>query len=60
MKANAKKALAFFSCLKKKGVHFNGEMKRFYITNYRNYHIEEQYKVSTINKKVNSIQLVDK
>jgi integrase/recombinase XerD len=46
---------AFVTFLEEKGVDFNGEMKRFYITSYRNYLIEQQYELSTINKKVNSI-----
>ncbi|NRT79268.1 tyrosine-type recombinase/integrase [Clostridium beijerinckii] len=46
---------AFVAFLEEKGVDFNGEMKRFYITSYRNYLIEQQYELSTINKKVNSI-----
>ncbi|MDU4853948.1 MAG: tyrosine-type recombinase/integrase [Clostridioides difficile] len=47
---------AFLAFLESKGVDFNGEMKRFYITSYRKYLIENQYELSTINKKVNSIQ----
>jgi integrase/recombinase XerD len=46
---------AFVPFLESKGVDFNGEMKRFYITSYRNYLIENQYELATINKKVNSI-----
>jgi len=46
---------AFVTFLEEKGVDFNGEMKRFYITSYRNYLIENQYELATINKKVNSI-----
>lgn len=46
---------AFVVFLEEKGVDFNGEMKKFYITSYRNYLIEQQYELSTINKKVNSI-----
>jgi integrase/recombinase XerD len=51
---------AFVTFLEGKGVDFNGEMKRFYITSYRNYLIENQYELSTINKKVNSIQSFNK
>jgi len=51
---------AFVVFLESKGVDFNGEMKRFYITSYRNYLIENQYELSTINKKVNSIQSFNK
>lgn len=46
---------AFVTFLEEKGVDFNGEMRRFYITSYRNYLIENQYEFATINKKVNSI-----
>ncbi|WP_243156526.1 phage integrase N-terminal SAM-like domain-containing protein [Clostridium sp. C8-1-8] len=46
---------AFVTFLEEKGVDFNGEMKRFYITSYRNYLLENQYEISTISKKVNSI-----
>jgi integrase/recombinase XerD len=46
---------AFVAILESKGVDFNREMKRFYITSYRNYLIENQYELSTINKKINSI-----
>lgn len=51
---------AFVAFLESKGVDFTGEMKRFYITSYRNYLIENQYELSTINKKVNSIQSFNK
>lgn len=51
---------AFVVFLENKGVYFDGEMKRFYITSYRNYLIEKQYELSTINKKVNSIQSFNK
>jgi integrase/recombinase XerD len=51
---------AFVTFLEGKGVDFNGEMKRFYITSYRNYLVENQYELSTINKKVNSIQSFNK
>jgi integrase/recombinase XerD len=34
---------AFVAFLQVKGVDFNGEMKRLYITSYRNYLIENQY-----------------
>ena len=51
---------AFVAFLKGKGVDFNGEMKRFYITSYRNYLIKNQYEISTINKRLNSIQSFNK
>jgi integrase/recombinase XerD len=36
---------AFVAFLESKEVDFNGEMKRFYITSYRNYLIENQYEL---------------
>ncbi|AGX41809.1 phage integrase N-terminal SAM-like domain-containing protein [Clostridium saccharobutylicum] len=51
---------AFVAFIESKGVDFAGEMKRFYIISYRNYLIENQYELSTINKKVNSIQSFNK
>lgn len=45
----------FVAFLEGKGVESNREMKRFYITSYRNYLIANQYELATINKKVNSI-----
>lgn len=41
---------AFVALLESKGVDFIGEMTRFYITSYRNYVIENQYEIVTINK----------
>jgi len=51
---------AFVTFLESKAVDFTGEMKRFYITSYRNYLIENQYELATINKKVNSIHSFNK
>lgn len=34
---------AFVAFLESKGADFAGDMKRFYITSYRNYLIENQY-----------------
>ena len=51
---------AFVAFLESKGVEFNGDMKRFYITCYRNYLIENQYELATINKKVNSVHSFNK
>jgi integrase/recombinase XerD len=39
---------AFVTFLEGKGVDFDGEMKRFYITSYRNYLIGNQYEIVTI------------
>lgn len=53
-------AVAFVVFLESKGIAFKGEMKRFYIISYRNHLIDNQYELSTINKKVNSIQSFNK
>lgn len=42
--------------LQNMGVKFKGELKRFYITSFRSYLIENKYEVATINKKNNSLQ----
>jgi len=41
---------AFVAFLESKVIEFSGEMKKFYITSYRNYLIENQYEISTIYK----------
>lgn len=46
----------FVSYIQNMGVRFQGELKRFYVTSFRNYLIESQYETATINKKINSIQ----
>jgi integrase/recombinase XerD len=46
----------FVSYIQNMGVKFQGELKRFYVTSFRNYLIESQYEIATINKKVNRIQ----
>ncbi|WP_083585681.1 phage integrase N-terminal SAM-like domain-containing protein [Clostridium kluyveri] len=51
---------AFVAFLASRGIDFTGKMKRFYITSYRDYLIENRYELSTINKKVNSIQSFNK
>lgn len=51
---------AFVEFLKSKGVEFTGEMKRFYITSYSNYLIENKHELATINKNVNSIESFNK
>lgn len=38
------------------GVDFNGDLKRFHVTGYRNLLLEEGYEATTVNKKVNSLQ----
>lgn len=46
----------FVSYIQNMGVKFQGELKRFYITSFRKYLIENQYEIATINKKINSLQ----
>ncbi|WP_315672072.1 tyrosine-type recombinase/integrase [Clostridium sp. 19966] len=36
-------------------MEFDGTLKRFYITSYKNYLVDNSYESATINKKVNSI-----
>jgi integrase/recombinase XerD len=47
---------AFLQWLESKGNSFTGNLKRFHITSYRNYIVQEGYEVNTINKKINSLQ----
>jgi integrase/recombinase XerD len=46
---------AFLKYLGKMGIEFDGAIKRFYITSYKNYLVDNSYEPATINKKVNSI-----
>ncbi|EPY2279073.1 site-specific integrase [Clostridium sporogenes] len=46
---------AFLKYLGKMGAEFEGVLKRFYITSYKNYLVDNSYEPATINKKVNSI-----
>jgi integrase/recombinase XerD len=46
----------FVAYMENMGVKFQGELKRFYVTSFRNHLIESQYGTATINKKINSIQ----
>lgn len=48
--------VGFVEWLESKGVVFNGVLKRFHITSYRSYLQSIEMKVSTINKKINSLQ----
>ena len=43
---------AFIKYIGTMGVEFDGILKRFYITSYKNYLIDNSYKPATINKKV--------
>jgi integrase/recombinase XerD len=38
------------------GTGFEGSLKRFYVTSYKNYLLENSYEPATINNKINSIQ----
>jgi len=46
----------FLAYLAVMGIDFNGDLKRFHVTGYRNHLLEEGYESATINKKVNSLQ----
>lgn len=46
----------FLIYMKEMGVEFRGELKRFYVTSYRNVLLEKDFKPATINKKINSLQ----
>ena len=46
---------AFLKYLGTMNVEFDGALKRFYITSYKNYLIDNSYEPAKINKKVNSI-----
>lgn len=45
----------FLNYLSTKGNHFNGQIVRFFITSYKEHLQSLDYKVNTINKKVNSL-----
>lgn len=46
----------FLQWVESKGNSFTGNLKRFHVTSYRNYLVQESYEVNTINKKINSLQ----
>jgi len=46
----------FLEWLESKGNIFNGNLKRFHITAYRSYLVQNNYEISTMNKKINSLQ----
>ncbi|WP_051624210.1 tyrosine-type recombinase/integrase [Clostridium akagii] len=48
--------LGFIKYLRKMGVEFRGELRRFHIKSYRNYLVENNYVAATINKKINWLQ----
>ncbi|WP_243129546.1 site-specific integrase [Clostridium sp. HBUAS56017] len=41
----------FKEFLTAKGVDFNSNLQRFYVVNYKNFLVESNYEVATINKK---------
>lgn len=45
----------FLDWLKSKNVDFEGNLTRFYITSYKEYLVNNNYTVNTINKKINSL-----
>ncbi|AKA70861.1 phage integrase N-terminal SAM-like domain-containing protein [Clostridium scatologenes] len=47
---------AFLQWLESKDNTFAGVLKRFHITAYRNYLVQNNYEINTINKKINSLQ----
>lgn len=47
---------AFCVFLKEMGVEQPMDLKRFYVSSYKNYLMEKKYAVATINKKINSLQ----
>lgn len=46
----------FLEWLESKGNIFTGNLKRFHITAYRSYLVQNNYEVNTVNKKINSLQ----
>jgi integrase/recombinase XerD len=51
---------AFKEFLTAKGVDFNGNLQRFYVVSYKNFLVENDYEVATINKKINSIHALNR
>lgn len=51
---------AFKEFLGTKGVEFNGTLQRFYVVSYKNFLVENSYEVATINKKINSINALNR
>lgn len=51
---------AFIEFLGIKGVEFNGNLQRFYVVSYKNFLVENNYEVATINKKINSIHALNR
>lgn len=51
---------AFIEFLGSKGVEFNGNLQRFYVVSYKNFLVENNYEVATINKKINIIDTLNR
>jgi integrase/recombinase XerD len=51
---------AFIEFLRTKGIEFNGILQRFYVVSYKNFLIESNYEVATINKKINNIDALNR
>jgi integrase/recombinase XerD len=51
---------AFKEFLTANGVEFNGALQRFYVVSYKNFLVESNYEVATINKKINSIHALNR
>ena len=47
---------AFLDWLESKGNIFTGNLKRFHVTSYKSYLVQNNYEINTINKKINSLQ----
>jgi len=47
---------AFAGFLAEMGVSNLAELKRFYVSSYKNHLVEKKYAIATINKKINSLQ----
>ena len=50
----------FIEFLGSKGVEFNGNLQRFYVVSYKNFLVDSNYEVATINKKINSIHALNR
>lgn len=51
---------AFIEFIGDKGVEFNGNLQWFYVVIYKNFLVESNYEVATINKKIDSIHALNR
>lgn len=51
---------AFIEFLTSKGVEFIATLQRFYVVSYKNFLVESNYEIATINKKINSIHALNR